>query len=252
MRIAVALSSVLAVGLALAAPVPKVEEKLKPATDEQRDEVKSNLKLLGLALHNYHDAVGHFPTDILDAKTKKPLLSWRVQLLPYLDVSDPNSAESQAAQALAVAFKLDEPWDGKTNKSLVEKMPKVFAPTRVKAKPGETFYRGFGGTGAEFAGLFQPGARVAMASITDGTSNTIALIDAGEAVVWTKPETDLPCDPKKELSKLGGMIDGDFYCLRVDGSVATVKRQFDEKVLRAAISRAGGEVIDGKGTFDDE
>ena len=237
MRIAVALSFVLAVGLVLAAPVPKVEEKLKPATDAQRDEVKENLKQILLAMHNFHDAMGHMPADILDAKTKKPLLSWRVQLLPYMEEED-----------LWKQFKLDEPWDSKNNKPLIEKLPKIYAPTRAKAKPGETFYRGFGGTG-EFAGVFQPGAKVGLVGITDGTSNTIAVIDAGEPVVWTKPDTDLPNDPKKDLPKLGGMIDGDFYCAMCDGSWKTVKRQFNEKALRAAISRAGGEVFESGDVF---
>jgi Protein of unknown function (DUF1559) len=233
MRTAVLL--LIASGLALAAPVPKDEVKLKPATDAQREEVKTNLKILGLALHNFHDAMGYFPTDIVDAKTKKPLLSWRVALLPYFEEDD-----------LYTQFKLDEPWDSKANLKLAEKLPKIYAPTRAKAKPGETFYRGFGGKG-EFAGLFEPGARVTMSHITDGTSNTIAVIDAGEPVVWTKPDTDIPNDPKAALPKLGAMIDDDYYCLMCDGSVRTVKRVTDEKVLRAMISRAGGEVV----TLDD-
>ncbi len=237
MRIAVALSSVLAVGLALAAPVPKVEEKLKPATDEQRDEVKNNLKQILLAMHNYHDTFGAMPADIVDPKTKKPLLNWRVHLLPFLEETP-----------LHQSFKLDEPWDSETNKKLVEKLPKIFAPTRAKAKPGETFYRGFAGKG-ESAGLFEPGAKVTLVNITDGCSNTIGVIDAGEPVIWTKPGTDLPCDPKKDLPKLGGMIDGEFYCGMCDGSVKAVKRKFDEKTLRAAVSRAGGEVFDGKDVF---
>ena len=231
MRIAVVLSSVLAVGLALAAPVPKVEEKLKPATDEQRDEVKNNLKQIGLALLNYESAFQYFPGDIADRKTKKPLLSWRVLLLPYVEEEE-----------LYKQFKMDEPWDSENNKKLIEKLPKVFAPTRAKAKPGETFYRGFGGKG-ESAGMFESGVRMTLVNVTDGCSNTIGVIDAGEPVVWTKPGTDLPCDPKKELPKLGGMIDGDFYCVMCDGSVRTIKRNTDASLLRALISRAGGEVI---------
>ncbi len=246
MRIAVALIPALAIGLAVAAPVPKVEEKLKPATDAQRDEVKDNLKQILLAMHNFHDTVGHMPGDIVDAKTKKPLLSWRVQLLPYLMESNPDKEKDNADWYKK--FKLDEPWDGKTNKALIEKTPKVFAPTRAKAKPGETFYRGFAGTGVD-AGVFEPGAKVGLVGITDGTSNTIGVIDAGEPVIWTKPDTELDIDPKKDFPKLGGMIDGDFYCAMCDGSWKTVKRQFNEKALRAAISRAGGEVFDGKDVF---
>jgi hypothetical protein len=146
-------------------------------------------------------------------------------------------------------FKLDEPWDSKSNKPLIEKMPKIYTPTRVKAKPGETFYRGFAGTDATSAGLFQTGAKVTLVNVTDGTSNTIAVIDAGEPVIWTQPDTDLPVNPKKELPKLGAMIDGDFYCAMCDGSVKSIKREFNADALRAAISRCGGEVYEPGSVF---
>jgi len=231
MRCVVALAFLSAVGLASAAPIPKEVAKLKPATDKERDEVKENLKRLMLGMHNYDDAVGVFPADVIDPKTKKPLLSWRVKLLPYMEEDE-----------LYKQFNLQEPWDSKTNKPLIEKMPKMYTPTRVKAKPGETFYRGFAGTG-EFAGLFEQAKGIGIPGVTDGTSNTIGVIDAGEPVIWTKPGTDLPVDPKKPLPKLGGMIDGDFYCAMCDGSVRTIKRDTKTDVLRALISRAGGEVI---------
>jgi hypothetical protein len=62
------------------------------------------------------------PTDIVD-KNGKVLLSWRVLLLPYLEEG-----------ALYKQLKLDEPWDSKHNKKLLEKMPKVFASPRVTLK----------------------------------------------------------------------------------------------------------------------
>ena len=132
----------LVLGIAVAAPVPKEPEKLKPATDEERKVVQNNLKQIVLAMHNYHDANGFFPQDSVDAKTGKPLLSWRVHLLPYMEEA-----------LLYQSFKLDEPWDSEHNIKLLDKLPKVFAPTRVKAKAGETFYRGFGGKGETQASL---------------------------------------------------------------------------------------------------
>ena len=237
MRAFVAAVVLFGLGAAVAAPVPKEEEKLKPATDDQRAEVQNNLKQIVLAIHSYHDTSNAMPADVIDPKTKKPILSWRVHLLPYME-----------ELALYQKFKLDEPWDSENNKKLIDSMPKLFAPTRVKAKAGETFYRGFAGKG-EFAGMFEPGVKLTIISATDGTSNTIGVIDAGEPVVWTKPGTDLDVDPKKDLPKLGGMIDGDFYCAMMDGSTKTVRREFDAKTMRAAISRAGGEVYEPEKVF---
>ncbi len=233
---AVLTATLLAV-LVTAAPVPKDKAKEEPATDEQRKEVDDNLKQIVLAMHNFHDAFGCMPADLVDAK-KKPLLSWRVQLLPYMEQDE-----------LYKEFKLDEAWDSDTNKKLIEKLPKIYAPTRVKAEKGETFYRGFGGTNPATAGLFEPGKKIGINAITDGTSNTIAVIDAWEPVIWTKPGTDLDPDAK-EFPKLGRMIDGDyFFCAMVDGSTKKVKREFDVKEMKKFVGRNDGEVTNEDAVF---
>jgi len=226
------LSVALLAVLVVAAPVPKEKAKEEPATDEQRKEVQNNLKQIILAMHNYESAYGTWPADVPGK------LSWRVQLLPYLE-----------QDALYKQFNLSEAWDSDTNKKLIDKLPKIFAPVRVKADKGETFYRGFGGTNAATAGIFEPGARLKIVSVTDGTSNTIAVIDAGEPVIWTQPGTDLDPDAK-EFPKLGRMIDGDFFfCAMCDGSTKKVKRDFDVKTMKALVSRAGGEVVVEDGVF---
>jgi hypothetical protein len=91
---------------------------------------QNNVKQIALAFHNYESTFAFFPQDVKD-KNGKPLLSWRVQILPYIE-----------EDALWKQFKMDEPWDSDTNKKLIEKMPKVFAPVHTKAKAGHTFYHG--------------------------------------------------------------------------------------------------------------
>ena len=174
------------------------------------------------------------PNNVLDAKAKKPLLSWRVHLLPSLE-----------EEQLYKQFKLDEAWDGDTNKKLVEKMPTVFAPIRVKAKPGETFYRGFTGAGT----VFEAGARYGIAQIPDGTSNTVGVVEAGEPCVWTKPD-DLMFDEKKPLPKLGGLFDGDFHVALMDGSVQSVNgKKMDAAAFKGMLVRNSGLVRNPKAAF---
>src|SRR5437773_109335 len=113
-----------------AQPAPAV-----PGTP-QRSAVANNLKQIGVAFHNYLSAHGTFPASAIYGKDGKPLLSWRVALLPYLEKGN-----------LYREFKLDEPWDSPHNLKLLDKMPKVYAPVAGDAKEYWTFYRVFTGPG---------------------------------------------------------------------------------------------------------
>jgi hypothetical protein len=213
------------VGPALAAaPAPKGDP---PPTDAQLKASRDNLKRIGFGGHSYEYTHRFLPNNV-SSKDGKPLLSWRVLILPYLEEED-----------LFKQFKLDEPWDSEANKKLVGRMPTVYAPVRVKAEPGQTFYRGFAGPDT----MFEPNRQITLAAVTDGTSNTAWVVEAGEAVVWTKPD-DLPFDPKKELPKLGGLFDGEFHMLTVDGAVHRVRKDFDPAEFKKMVTRSDGEVVD--------
>ena len=165
-----------------------------PAGRERgRSEVAEQSEQIGLAYHNYHSAYNYFPSDMRD-KEGKALLSWRVAILPFIE-----------EDKLYREFKLDQAWDSDHNKKLIAKMPKMYAPIRVKAKEGETFYQTFFGENALFGGKVKNPSLVAIA---DGSSNTGMVFEAGEPVVWTKP-ADMPFDEKKPLPKLGGLFDGE-------------------------------------------
>ncbi len=201
-----------------------------PPTKRELAASANNLKQMALAFHAHNDAFNVLPNNVY-SKDGKPLLSWRVQILPFVE-----------QQALYQQFKLDEPWDSDHNKKLIEQMPKVYAPIRVKAKPGETFYQVFTGEKAPFGPGKQPRL---VATFQDGLSNTGMIYEAGEPVIWTKP-ADLPYDDAKPLPKLGGLFDGDFHVAMGDGSVMFCKKDADEKELRKLIMPADGEVVDFK------
>ena len=106
-----------------------------------------NLKRIGLAMHNYESAEGHFPPAAITGKDGKPLLSWRVAILPYLEDYD-----GQSRSDLHKTFQLDEPWDSPHNKALLARMPAVFAsPGDGNRSPSSTAYRGFVGPGESSA-----------------------------------------------------------------------------------------------------
>jgi hypothetical protein len=218
----------LVAGLILA-PAAGAQDKPGPVTAAQVRKSQNNLKQIGLAMINYADTYrGTMPNNVYD-KSAKPLLSWRVLILPYIEEAN-----------LYKEFHLDEPWDSDHNKKLVARMPKTFGPIRVKVKDGETFYQGFVGEKA----VFGPKNRLRFpASFTDGTSNTALVFEAGESIIWTKPD-ELVYDDNKPLPKLGGLFDGEFNVCLADGSVRRCKKDADEKELRKLIMPADGLVID--------
>jgi hypothetical protein len=255
--------------------------------------VRKQLRTLGQALANYNDAYGHLLPPAIVSQGGKPLLSWRVAILPFIE-----------QDALYKQFHLDEPWDSPHNRKLIAHMPAVFAPVVRTPRPHMTYFqfivgpdaifrnhrlapawpqgpgsaaagpggigpptgvsgpRGGGtpagrdsvmrpGTGAPGTPTMPggPGPRAGEdlpripASITDGTANTILVVEAGTPVVWTKPE-DVAYDPKKPLPRLGGQFASVINVATVDGVARSLPRRLDPKTLRAAITPAGGEPID--------
>jgi hypothetical protein len=193
----------------------------------------NNLKQVGLGVHIYHDIHNTLPANSY-APDGRPLLSWRVHILPYIEQN-----------ALYGQFKLDEPWDSPNNLRLLNQMPHIYATaeTQARAGPGKTFYRGFAHRGAVFERPVRPGNALGLANISDGLSNTIFVVEAGEAVEWTKPD-DIDFGPGRPVPPLGaGRAGDDVLVLMGDGSTRKLKKTLPETTWRALVSYNGGEVI---------
>ncbi|HJZ89319.1 MAG TPA: DUF1559 domain-containing protein, partial [Gemmataceae bacterium] len=210
-------------------PMAKKEEKERPGkTVKQAD---YHLKLIGLALHNYHDVNTHLPPAAFADNEGKPLLSWRVHLLPFLE-----------EDKLYREFHLDEPWDSEHNKKLIARMPKVFqGPTQKLNEDGKTVYLAPVGKDT----LFPPdGKKLTLASVTDGLSNTIAFVETADdaAVVWTKPD-DLAIDQAKPWHNLKRPGQDFTLVMMADGSTRRIPHKLEPAALAAAFTRAGGEIV---------
>jgi uncharacterized protein DUF1559 len=203
-----------------------IEAVAKTRDAAARIQGQNNLKQIALAFHNYADVNGAFPTSVLD-KDGKPLLSWRVMILPYIEQDN-----------LYKEFHLDEPWDSEHNKKLIDQMPHIYLVPGDDAKKKLTRYLGFSGKGALFDGA--TGKKIT--DITDGTSNTIMVVEAAKGVPWTKPD-DLPFGDGKLVPLVANPKKGGFSVAYCDGSVRFLKNTIKEETLRALITIAGGEVI---------
>jgi hypothetical protein len=212
---------------ARAASAPVVRRSLETVAQVQGT---NNLRQLALACHNFEATSGTLPPVAIFDKAGKPLLSWRVQLLPYLEEGK-----------LYNEFHHDEPWDSEHNKKLIARMPAVFrGPSPWLNATGKTIFLAPTGKGTVWPGG-PKGLR--FTDITDGTSNTIFLVtaDNAHAVEWTKPD-DLKIDPAKPHTGLGRHA-GVYLFGIADGSVQPKKTTITKETLKNAFDPADGNVL---------
>ncbi len=186
-----------------------------------------------LAMLNYESAYRHFPTQYSVDDDGKPLLSWRVHVLPFLNQNE-----------LHKKFKLDEPWDSEHNIKLVEQMPEIFWDMRSESletnQAGKTIFQVPAGEGL----VFNAANEVGFGDITDGSSNTIALVamPLEHAVTWTQP-VDWNVDLENPLGMLKGAGRTHIEIGRCDGSTGSFSLK-SPAAWRAMIGRADGEIVD--------
>lgn len=205
------------------------EPKVKSDTVSMRAS-SQHLRPIGLAAHNYHDVHNQFPA-FSKSENGRPMLSWRVMVLPYLEEA-----------ALYNEFHLDEPWDSPHNKTLIGRMPDIFKSPGVKSsKPGMTTYQTVMGDDTIFEAN---GGKVSFRDVTDGTSNTAMVIDASPEfeTIWTKPG-DLMPDTAKIRKALEDRFNNGGLILLSDGSVRQLRRGLDDEAIMNIFSRNDGQVL---------
>jgi len=240
------------ISIARPADLDELPKLMLPAIKAARDAArlshrKNNLKVVGLAMHNYNATHHMFPAADSNGWPKgqgrKDGLSWRVYILPFLD-----------QQPLYEQFNLDEPWDSPHNKQLISKMPQVYYnPSPINPSSdrlpdeGKTSIHVFVGKNNTPFGKQANGQSVGAGfrDITDGTANTLMAVEAGDdkAEIWTKPG-GLPFDPSKNpLETLGNISDDGFLALFCDGPVHQIKKSIKPETLKLLIQHNDGEPI---------
>jgi phage FluMu protein Com len=206
---------------------------------EARDRVQesNNFKQMAIAMHAFHDTRGQLPRPAIESPDGKPLLSWRVALLPYVENDN-----------LYRQFKLDEPWDSNHNKQLIPMIPRVYLrPGQVPDGSGKTHYQAVVGKGLLFDYKHAtPQGKLSgrrLMDITDGTSNTIMFVVAKDPVIWTKPEDIDADDGAAILPRLDKRFKAGTVMATADGFVRPIRPGVSEATLKAALTAAGGEIV---------
>ncbi len=223
----------------LVSPLWRAVSQAREAT--KRTTCNNHLKQIGLGLHNYHDTYSVFPS----AVTGEPFVSWRIRLLPYLDQAPLYATYDQAKR-----------WDSPVNDLLSKGRVWVYEC------PSNTHHRDAAGRfRTDFAMLTGDGAfgdtsrTVARDDITDGVSNTIAIVEAsGLRIIWTEPRDfdvtkgPIGIDIKGETGldspgMLSSYLSLGAHALMADGSVKFIKKSVDPELLKKLTTIDGGETI---------
>ena len=205
----------------------------KMRSQARRAASMNNLKQLAVAMHTHESAHKAFPASAIRNEEGKPLLSWRVKILPYIE-----------EHALYKQFHLDEPWDSEHNRRLIEKMPKLYrGPASNPTEPGRTPYVVPTGKGTAFPGP-EP---MTIKQFTDGAGQTILAmeVDDKHAVIWTKPD-DFPIDLEKPSQGLAGPYPGGIVVMHADGHIEFLNLPMEDERLRALLTPAAGDKTSGR------
>jgi hypothetical protein len=214
----------------------RVAPTAMPAPVSQVSPCVTTLKRIGLAMHNYHDVHKCFPPAYIPDKNGKPMHSWRVLLLPYME-----------QESLYKQYNFAEPWDSPANLALANMIGEVYScPDDWQGDPSQTSYVMIVGPGTISDG---PTARK-IVDIKDGTSRTILVVEVAHAgIQWMEPR-DLKAEditfavndgtPEGIRSQHPGCA----HALFCDGGVHTLRDTADPAQIKAMTTIAGGEAVD--------
>lgn len=300
------------IAILIALLLPAVQQARESA---RRLQCKNNLKQIGIALHNYHSNYRGFPrggyggsvTDTTAAdpalKASSLTLSWGAAILPGLEqnnlyeqinlsewyVHPDNVSVGQTVLTAYIcpsvpsAEMLKPNGDQPTSSTLFARTDYGgnYGERGLRCYPATNCQNSYGsGTGsASYRGMFPllSAPNVGMASVTDGTSNTIFVGEAPEGIhsIWighknvfdqsaplngryaspsdtswqacvtfggtANPPGKLGCDFGQEFHSYHS---GGSQFLLVDGTARFVSESIEVTTLAALLSRQGGEVVD--------
>lgn len=136
---------------------------------------RGRLCQLQLALMNYHDTYGCFPPAYVADADGRPMHSWRVLLLPFIE-----------QRAVYEEYRFDEPWNSNHNRQLAGRIDRIYrCPGHDDVSdPNNTDYVVIVGAKTPF-----PGARTTrLSDMKDKDENTILVVEiANSDIPWMEP-----------------------------------------------------------------
>jgi len=207
----------------------------------------NNLKRIGQALRQYRAKYGSFPPAFVPDEQGRPMHSWRVLLLPYLD---------EDSLALYRQYNFKEPWNSPRNLALASRMPAVYrCPSdeqESESGSAETSYVGICGAGTVFGGVKpenflrqEPGKDF----VPLGPDNVILVVEqSASGINWLEPrDLDVEHMSLRINDPAGNAMRSNHphgaNVLMCDGQVRFLEDATDPQQLREMMTISAGEDI---------
>lgn len=206
----------------------------------QRGQCVNKIKQIIIAFHNYHDVYQGLPPLYTVDTDGKPLHSWRVLILPFMEQA-----------ALYDRIRLNEPWDSEYNKqfhNIIIDIYRCSANPLAAQKNGLCCYSVIAGEGLTPAKEARTQKGKTLMQIADGTSNTLAIVEVKEPFCWMDPTADITLEELlKGINNKEGRV-GSFHPYGInfgmfDGSVRPLSNNTSKEVLKALGTCNGHETV---------
>lgn len=203
-------------------------------TAARRSQSSNHLKMIGLALHNYHDIYQTFPPAYVADENGKPLYSWRVLILPFMDQA-----------GLYNQFDKAKAWDAPENIGLSSMMIEQFrSPQDENVSPDGCNYFAIVGPNT----MWPDDKGLRLRDMFDGTSNTIAVVELeGIPGSWAAPTDPKQASISYAIGDQNGQLNAPLpHVLQVlfaDGSVRSLPDDTPPQTMQLLFDPKDGQAV---------